>query len=70
MNRTIVFNAIAVARHEQYVLECSAPVAAVKSKTSAFFGDMLKMKPGFQPDGAKKMGYCPQPRRSDQNGAG
>ena len=69
MNRTIVFARDAVARCEEYVfLEKLQYLAAGGrlSKTSAFFGDMLKMKPVVspQPDGAKKMGVVRS--RADQ----
>ena len=69
MNRTIAFARDAVARCEEYVfLEKLQYLAAGGrlSKTSAFFGDMLKMKPVVspQPDGAKKMGVVRS--RADQ----
>jgi hypothetical protein len=61
MDKTIAFAREAVARCEEYVfLEKLQYLAAGGrlSKTSAFFGDMLKMKPVIspQPEGAKKMG--------------
>jgi DegV family protein with EDD domain len=61
MDKTIAFARDAVARSEEYVfLEKLQYLAAGGrlSKTSAFFGDMLKMKPVIspQPEGAKKMG--------------
>jgi serine O-acetyltransferase len=61
MDKTIAFARDAVARSEEYVfLEKLQYLAAGGrlSKTSAFFGDMLKMKPVIspQPEGAKKVG--------------
>ena len=69
MNRTIVFARDAVARCEEYVFLDKLQYLAAGgrlSKTSAFFGDMLKMKPVVspQPDGAKKMGVVRS--RADQ----
>jgi DegV family protein with EDD domain len=69
MDRTIAFARNAVARCEEYVfLEKLQYLAAGGrlSKTSAFFGDMLKMKPVVspQPEGAKKMGVVRN--RADQ----
>ncbi len=61
MEKTIAFAREAVNNCEEYVfLERLQYLAAGGrlSKTSAFFGDMLKMKPVIspQPEGAKKMG--------------
>jgi len=61
MEKTIAFARRAVETCEEYVfLEKLEYLAAGGrlSKTSAFFGDMLKMKPVIspQPEGAKKMG--------------
>lgn len=69
MAQTIAFAREAVARCEEYVfLEKLQYLAAGGrlSKTSAFFGDMLKMKPVIspQPEGAKKMGVVRN--RADQ----
>ena len=61
MDKTITFARRAVERCQEYVfLEKLQYLAAGGrlSKTSAFFGDMLKMKPVIspQPEGVKKMG--------------
>ena len=69
MGRTFAFARDAVARCEEYVfLEKLQYLAAGGrlSKTGAFFGDMLKMKPVIspQPEGAKKMGVVRN--RADQ----
>ncbi|MFA7177023.1 MAG: DegV family protein, partial [Smithellaceae bacterium] len=69
MEKTLAFARDAVTTCEEYVFLDKLQYLAAGgrlSKTSAFFGDMLKMKPVIspQPEGAKKMGVVRN--RADQ----